>query len=182
MLQSSFSIPDLLSFQTDTQYDAVIGRYFLLYQPDPSKALTHAVALVRPGGIVCFHEMSFGSPARSFPETTLFGNMLTLIGDVFRRVGINPDMGLLLAKTFADSGLPRPTIQADVPIGGEAGSYLYGWGAETVKSLLPIIEKLGLSTALDIQIDTLALRMEEEAVRNHSELIGPIQFGAWIRK
>ena len=92
---------DLLSFQIDTQYDAVIGRYFLLYQPDPSKALTHAIALVRPGGIVCFHEMSFGSPARSFPETSLFGNMLTLIGDVFRRVGINPDMGLLLAKTFA---------------------------------------------------------------------------------
>ena len=51
-----------------------------------------------------------------------------------------------------------------------------------MQSLLPLIEKSGLSTALDIQIDTLALRMEEEAVRNHSELIGPIQFGAWIRK
>jgi ubiquinone/menaquinone biosynthesis C-methylase UbiE len=173
---------DLANFHTDVHFDAVVGRYFLLYQPDPARALMHAAELLRPGGILCFHEMSFGTPAKSYPESSLFVTMLTLIGEVFRRVGINPDMGLMLAKAFADAGLPRPTIKADVPIGGEAGSYIYSWGTETVKSLLPVIEKLGSATAQGIHIETLAQRMEEEAVRNHSEIVGPIQFGAWIRR
>ena len=178
----TFIHSDLAGFRSETHFDAVIGRYVLLYQPDPAKALIDAAALLRPGGLMCFHEMAFGSPAKSYPESSLFGTMITLVGDVFRRVGINPDMGLLLAKAFADAELSRPTIKADVPLGGEAGAYIYGWGADTVKSLLPVIEKLGLGTAQDIQIETLAQRMEEEAVANHSELLGPIQFGAWLRK
>lgn len=123
--------------------------------------------------------MAFGSPAGSYPEGTLFSKILALIGEVFRRSGINPDMGLVLAKVFAEAGLSRPTIQADVPIGGEADSYLYAWGAETTKALLPRMEQLGLASAQELQVDTLAARMEKEAVAQHGELVGPIQFGAW---
>lgn len=178
----TFIHSDLMSFQSATLFDAVIGRYVLLYQPDPPTALSQVAALVRQGGILCFHEMSFGVPANSYPATSLFNDGLKLIGEVFRKVGINPDMGLMLAKTFADAGLPRPTIKADVPVGGEAGSYIYGWGTETLQSLIPLIEKFGLGTARDLQLETLARRMEEEAIANHSELVGPIQFGAWARK
>ena len=173
---------DLLAFTTQTLFDAVIGRYVLLYQPDPVRAICHLMDLLRPGGILCFHEMAFGTPPRGYPEKTLFRQSFTWIGDVFRKVGINPDMGLMLAKTFAEAGLPRPTIKGDVPVGGEAGSYLCGWGADTVRSLLPIMEKFAVVTAEEVQIETLAQRMEDEAVEHHGQLVGPMQFGAWTRK
>ncbi|WP_114205683.1 class I SAM-dependent methyltransferase [Acidisarcina polymorpha] len=177
----TFLHSEILNFRPKSQFDAIIGRYVLLYQPDPSRVLSHAAAFLRRGGILCFHELSFGTPASSYPATSLFGDTVKLIGEVIRRSGINPDFGLFLAKTFADAGFSRPTIKADVPVGGEAGSYIYGWATETVKTLLPVIETLGLGTAHDLQIETLAQRMEEEAVVNHSELVGPLQVGAWLR-
>ena len=40
----------------------------------------------------------------------------------------------------------------------------------------------GLATAAELQVETLAARMEEEAVALGTQLIGPMQFGAWAVK
>jgi hypothetical protein len=69
-----------------------------------------------------------------------------------------------------------------VPVGGEAGSYLYDWVAETIKALLPRIEQLGLASAQNLQIEILAQRIEHDAIQHSSELIGTLQFGAWAKK
>lgn len=172
---------DAMTFTPDQHFDAVVGRYVLLYQPDSASAIRHFSSLVRPGGILCFHEMSFGAPMSSYPAHSLFSGLLTLVGEVFRRLKVNPDMGLTLAKAFAEAGLSRPTLKADVPLGGEKGSYIYSWAAETIRSLLPRIEQLGLNTAEEVQIDTLAQRLEDEALQQPSELVGPLQVGAWLR-
>jgi len=105
-----------------------------------------------------------------------------MMGEAFRR-GDNPtDFGKRLVRTFLDAGLPWPTIQAEVPVGGAPGSYLYGWVAETVRSLIPRIEQFGLATAEELQIDTLAARMEAGGVALGAQLIGSSQFGAWTMK
>ena len=106
----------------------------------------------------------------------------TIMSEAFRRGGNPPDFGRRLARTFLDAGLPWPTVQAEIPIGGEPGSYVFGWVAGTIRSLLPRIEQFGLATAAELQIETLAARMEEEAVALGSQLIGPTQFGAWAVK
>ena len=49
---------EVLDFKSDLHFDAVIGRYILLYQPDPARAMRHVLGLIRQGGILCFHEMS----------------------------------------------------------------------------------------------------------------------------
>jgi ubiquinone/menaquinone biosynthesis C-methylase UbiE len=38
------------------------------------------------------------------------------------------------------------------------------------------------ASSVELDLDTLVARMEAEAVAYHSQLIGPLQFGAWIRK
>jgi ubiquinone/menaquinone biosynthesis C-methylase UbiE len=113
---------DLLEFDAPSMFDAVVGRYILLYQPDPVSAVRHAAKQVRSGGIVVFHEMDFANPIRSYPDETLFGKLMYgLITDTFRRAGSHADMGLHLTRVFREAGLPWPTIAAEVPIGGEPG-------------------------------------------------------------
>jgi ubiquinone/menaquinone biosynthesis C-methylase UbiE len=173
---------DLLAFHSARPFDAVVGRYFLLYQPDPVVAIRHAVEQIRAGGVVCFHETDFGNPIRSHPDNTLFERAYQLLTETVRRTGVPVDFGLRLTASFLDAGLSWPTIKAEVPIGGEAGSYLYGWVAETLRSLLPRIEQFGLASAEELDLDTLAMRMEADAVSQHSQLFGPLQVGAWTTK
>jgi ubiquinone/menaquinone biosynthesis C-methylase UbiE len=172
---------EFAQFETRAKFDAVIGRYFLIYQPDAAQAVRRAAALVERGGIVCFHEMAFGNGMESAADSALFRRLRVLVADVFRRLGLNPDMGLGLARAFVDAGLPRPSIAADVPVGGEPGSYLYGWAADTVKALLPRMEQFGLATAEELLVETLAQRIEQEALRQPIQMLGPLQFGAWSR-
>jgi len=75
---------DFLDFQASRKFDAVVGRYFLLYQPDPVAAVLHAAKQVPSGGIVAFHELDLANPVRSYPDGTLFGRMYALLAETFR--------------------------------------------------------------------------------------------------
>ena len=168
-----FLCANVLEFESPLDFDAVVRRYILLYQPDPVSAVRHAAKQVRFGGIVLFHEMDFANPIRSYPYGTLFGRLLYgLITDTVRRAGCHADLALHLTRIFRQAGLPWPTIKAEVPIGGEPGCYLYTWFAETLRSLLPRIEQFNLASAVELDLDTLVDRMETEAFARHSQLIG----------
>jgi ubiquinone/menaquinone biosynthesis C-methylase UbiE len=179
----NFVQADLNDFQSEQPLDAVVGRYILLYQSDPVGTVRRLAVLVRSGGLLVFHEFDFGSPVIMWPEPPpLWQRSIQLLAEAFRRTGATPEFGLRLTRTFLDAGLPWPTILAEVPIGGEPGSYVYGWLAEAIRSALPRIEQFHLATAEELQIDTLAQRLEAEAVACRVQLIGPTQFGAWARK
>jgi ubiquinone/menaquinone biosynthesis C-methylase UbiE len=171
----------LLNFRAEESFDAVVGRYVLFYQPDPVAAIAHAARQVRPGGIVVFHEMDFVDRVRSLPGETLFERMYTLLIETFLRGGAHGDLGLHLTRLFLDAGLPWPEIKAEVPVGGAPSSFVYTWLTETLRSLLPRIEQFGLATADELKLDTLLARLDAEAVARQSQLIGPLQFGAWSR-
>lgn len=47
------SVPQL----EGTRFDAVIGRFVLVYQQNPAAVLRSAAALLRPGGVLCFEEI-----------------------------------------------------------------------------------------------------------------------------
>ena len=177
-----FQASDLDEFATKDQFDALVGRYILLYQPDPSSTIRSLLHSVKPGGIVVFHEFDFHGPHASYPPCPLFDQVNMLVGEVFRRGGA-PAFGRRLGKTFLDAGLPFPTIAAEIIIGGGPGSYVYAWLAKTLISVAPRLAQLGLSLPPGVAADhTLAGRMEEEAVRLGSQILAPAEFGAWTRK
>jgi ubiquinone/menaquinone biosynthesis C-methylase UbiE len=173
---------ELFEFEGALDFDAVIGRYFLLYQPDPAAAISHAAQQIRSGGIVVFHEMDMANQICSWPEKTLFGTLQMLIAETFRRAGFWTDLGLHLTRLFLDAGLPWPTIKAEVPVGGEPGSFIYLWITKTLRSLLPRIEQFGLAKASELALDTLVARMDAEAIAFRSQILDPLQLGAWSRK
>jgi 2-polyprenyl-3-methyl-5-hydroxy-6-metoxy-1,4-benzoquinol methylase len=170
------------AFHAAEPFDAAVGRYVLLYQPDPAATLRHLAAQLRAGGILAFHEVDFSDVGRSWPEAPLWAQTANLIIEVYRRGGIPPDLGKRLARTFLDADLPRPAIQMEAAVGGEAGSLLYGWITETLRSLLPRIEQFGLANVEELATDTRAERMEAEAVAVGAQFLGPAQYLAWTRK
>ncbi len=52
-------------------------------------------------------------------------------------------------------------------------------GRGVLRSLLPLIERAGIATAAEIDIDTLAVRMHADAVAHERVMFLPRVVGAW---
>jgi hypothetical protein len=65
---------------------------------------------------------------------------------------------------------------------GHPDSKIFEWLAQTVRSLLPMIEKTGVATHDEIGIDTLADRLRAAVVEQRGVAHSPIFVGAWTRK
>ena len=177
-----FQATDLDDFTTADQFDALVGRYVLLYQSDPSSTVRSLLRSVKAGGLVVFHELDLPGPGPSYPPCPLYDQVSRLLSEVFQRGGASP-VGRRLGKTLLDAGLPFPTIAAEIVVGGGAGSYVYAWLANTLISVVSRLAPLGLSLPPGVAADeTLAGRLEEEATSLGGQLPAPTQFGAWTRK
>ena len=62
----SFLEGDAADMTFDRPFDAVVGRYVLMFQQDPVAVLKGIAAHVRPGGVVVVHEPEWAC-ARSIP-------------------------------------------------------------------------------------------------------------------
>lgn len=179
----SFQVSPLDEVSVDGQFDAIIGRYILLYQPDPSATLLRLMRFLKPGGIVVFHELDFPDPKPSDPVCRLFDQVYFLVAEAFRRAGAPPDYGRRVSSAFVGAGLPFPTIQADLVIGGARGSYVYAWVANTLISVAPRLEALGLKLPEGLAVnESLASVIENEVLAAGSQVMAPAQYGAWTRK
>jgi hypothetical protein len=90
-------------------------------------------------------------------------------------------MGLKLFSTFLGAGLPAPQLRHDVPMGGGPGWPGYAYVADTVRSLLPFLERVGMVRADEIGIDTLEDRLRAEVVGQDGVQLLPAIVGAWAR-
>lgn len=178
--QVTFRCCDVVDPMLNTPVDAVVGRFVLLYFADPVSALERLCRLVRPGGLVVFHEMDM-TAARSSPPVPLYQTVLHWIVETFRRGGVEVDMGSRLFATFRQAGLPTPELLLRGRIDGTADSPAYAYVANTLRSLLPMAERLGVTTAAEVQIETLADRLRDEVLRADAVIVLPSLIGAWAR-
>jgi hypothetical protein len=87
-----------------------------------------------------------------------------------------------LHAAYVAAGLPAPSLRLEAVIGGsEGGAAWLEVIAETVRSILPEMERLGLSTAGEVDIDTLADRLHREVAAGGGIVIGRTEIGAWSR-
>jgi len=175
-----FASADLATYVPEEKFDAIIGRFVLMYLPDPAATLARLARCSNAGGIVAFHEMCMHS-MRSEPETPLIAQFMERIIATFARTGFETDMGAKLYRTFLDAGLPEPQmISAARTEGGEA-SFAYEYIAHTVDSLLPAMERTGVATAEEVNVSSLARRLRNEAVSRSACIMLPQLTGAWTR-
>ena len=175
-----FAVTELDAFSTGRKFDAVIGRLILAYMPNPGATLRRLLTCLRPGGIVAFQEL-LPRLARSIPEGPQFHLCSQWILDTFERAGFDNDMGGKLFATFLAAGLPAPQMIAAGRVEGSAQSPVYDYLAAVLRSLLPMTEQVGVATAAEVDIDTMAERLRSEAVANNASIMLPPLVGAWTR-
>ena len=158
-------------------FDAVVGRLVLMYLPDPVDAMRRAGGLVRPGGLVCFHEgdMTYDWAA---PMTPLWTQMRAWFVEALMRANVATRMGLALYPTFTAAGLPGPELRLECTVEGGERARAWGW-ANVMRGVLPLMEQLGITTVAELEPDTLADRLEEELRAADGIVIWPPMVGAW---
>ena len=93
--------------------------------------------------------------------------------------GARIHLGLVLYGLFLAAGLPGPSMRMDALIGGGPD---YQIVAEVAKSLLPVMEKLNITTAPAVDLSSLAQRMRDEVVASNGVVLSPGLIGAWSSK
>jgi len=173
-----FEQSDLATFVTEQTFDALVGRLVLLYLPDPAATLKRLSRNVRPGGLIAFQEFDMSATSQ-VPAGELFLEVRKWLLQAFAAAGAQLDMGTQLFSTFLRAELPPPEMTAATPIACGPATGGYGYVAAVLRSLLPLIERTGIATAAQIDTDTLALRLREDAIAHERIMFLPRVVGAW---
>jgi hypothetical protein len=68
-----------------------------------------------------------------------------------------------------------------VRVEGGPDSPAYEYVANTVRTLLPVMDKLGVARTEEVQIETLAQRLRDEVVYGAGVIVVPPHVSAWAR-
>ncbi len=182
-----FVAADLAEFQLDGEpVDALVGRLVLMYFPDPAAVLRRLLTFVKPGGLVVFQELDLlPSPPPEImcqPLCETYVTAGTRVNQSFARAGLNGRTAYQLGPIFQRAGLPAPQMLAMLRVERGPDSPIYDWIAQVTRSVLPLMQQVGVATAEEVQVDTLAERMCREAVEKDCTLVTPPLVGAWARK
>jgi SAM-dependent methyltransferase len=161
------------------RFDAVVGRLLLMYLADPAATLHEAALRLRPGGLLCMHEIALSGPA-VWPPAPLWQRVQATIASTLTRAGADPRMGLRLHRAFRDAGLPAPELLAEVPLGAGDGAPVWAY-ADVLRGIAPLMERLGINGVEEARSPTLEDRLRAELRERDAVLALPPMVGAWTR-
>jgi SAM-dependent methyltransferase len=176
----SFRRCDPAEADLERPFDAIVGRYVLLFQPDPAATLRKLARHLKPGGVVVFHELDMDG-ARSFPPVPTYDQCCNWITRTARDAGVDPNMGVKLHSVFVAAQLQSPVLQMRSVVGvGPVRIEVAHLVTDVVRTFLPTMEQLKIATAAEVDIDNLADRIMIESASG-SVLVGRSEVGAWTR-
>ncbi len=159
-------------------FDAAVGRYVLMHQPDPVAMVRRAATAVRPGGVVAFEEMVICGEANATPPLEIWTRMARLNYGAARGGLQSPDAGARLVPIFEDAGLPAPQVLCECVMGGP-DSLIIPWRVQSYQALLPTIDRLGLKRAELGELNTLQDRMIAAARAERTQFISNPEACGW---
>jgi SAM-dependent methyltransferase len=176
----SFTQADVHEIGNDRPFDAAVGRFILMFLPDPLSVLRSVSRLVRPGGVLAFQEPSWVPMLAMGSRLPLWSQVLGAIHETFLRSGVNPEMGPELFHLFQDVGLPAPSMHMDMLLSGYPESV--GVMLGVLQSVKPMAETHGVSLEALGDFASLAERVQCE-IASMKRVTGFIPMvSAWSRK
>ena len=175
-----FTESDIGEIPEGKRFDAAVGRFILMYLPDPVAALRSISQLVRPGAVLAFQEPYWIPVLAHLAQLPLWSATASLIDKTMRAASANHEMGTELYHTFVEAGLPEPAMRMELSFGKEP--YLAQWYYDTLCSLRPQIEQLHLPIASLGSLDTLVQRLQAEVAESKTVACWFASVGAWCRK
>jgi len=174
---------DFREFASQRPFDAVVGRFVLMYQGEPAAALGYLGGLVRPGGVIVFQEQDLHCPHIARPEAVdTWCEALQRVTEVFEASGMNTRIGLGLYDLFVEAGLPPPHMHIDVHVLTPADVLGPKVAAHTLRSLMPIFERFRVATSKELDPDTYADRLLADLAASQAVLGWPPLVSAWTRR
>jgi SAM-dependent methyltransferase len=174
----TFVESELSAMAFDQPFDAAVGRYVLCFQPDPVGLVRKLAAMVRPGGIILFHEPD-REQMRSFPPAPTYDRACRWVGETYRRSGADVSIGIKLYSIFQTAGLAAPTMRLHAVIGGANALDEVHLDADQAVVLADDVVRLGVATASELGIETLVERIIGEMAASQSVIVGRAEIAAW---
>jgi len=177
----SFREGDPAEMEFGELFDAVVGRFILVYYPDPVSTLQKLAGTLRPGGLLMFQEPDC-TGVRSPYELPTFRSNDRWIVNTIEAAGGDTSIGLRLYEYFVAAGLPAPELRLDARIGGGPDFEGYGVAAGFTAALLDSMGERGQRLAREMDLDTLEQRIRDEVVASGGVVVFPSLIAAWARK
>jgi ubiquinone/menaquinone biosynthesis C-methylase UbiE len=177
-----FQVAEFHEFMDSQPFDALVGRFILMYLPDPAAILRHLSQQLRPGAAIAFMEPDFTVPSSVFPDLPQFKNGGFWISEVLRRSGARIDIGMRLHATYRDAGFVNTATEVSHLSGCGMSREMTDYFVDTLRSVLPKIIEYGIATHEEIQIDTLTDRMEAAVREADPQWVGSRYISALARK
>lgn len=155
----------------ESKFDAVIGRHVLLHQKDPVDTFCRLVKFVKPGGIVAFHESDFSAGLWTKANMPLLKTVHDWIQRTLSTGGLDLDISKNIVHAFKNAGIRDRHIVREGMIEAGEGTVLLTYIDDTLKTILPIMEKMKIVTSEEVQVETLFERMKEEVTKANSFFI-----------
>jgi SAM-dependent methyltransferase len=170
---------DICTYDTDERFDAVVGRYILIYLPSPEMFLHKAANWLAPGGALGFVEMDLfpGVGSHIWPPISEHAQRaIDYIGQIMIASGAHMHMSARLPSMLAQYGQIETAVAAPTQWG--AGSLELPFSA--LRSVLP--RALALRDPLADAFDVDCILQEEMQGRDHTTATTPpMSIGAWTR-
>jgi SAM-dependent methyltransferase len=173
----SLTQSDVSQVASNKPFDAAVGRFILEFVPNPVAVLRSVSRLVRPGGVLAFHEVSYVPLLLLSAHLPLWSAAASLIQETFRRSGANTEIGLALYRIFKEAGLPAPAMRMEIPLG--SGPDFTRWICDLLCSLRPQIQQHNSALKTLGTFETLPVRIQAEVAASKSVAPFIALVGAW---
>jgi len=177
----SFECSNLAAYNSRREFDAVLGRHVLIHTQDPLSTVRKAASVLTEEGIAAFEEYDLSFWAAGYPAVMLAANLQWAIVEAFRHMIPHANIGMRLPWLIQEAGLTQVRANSECLIDEGPDSPFCDWLAETIRSALPAMEKVGVA-AIAGDIETLAPRLREQVASAGARLTSPLIVRAFGRK
>lgn len=178
--QTEFRRADVSAMVLDSQIDAIVGRFVLMYLGNPGQSLRRLVAQLRPGAIVAVLEMDM-TTARSVPPAPLYDGAIQRVQQAFTDGGVPLDLGSNLWQIYLAAGLGMPRLQTHIRVEAAPAAETSRYLAETTETLAAL-RSSGAYRLQHAEEPSLEERLMRELSARRSTTVSPMVIGAWARK